>query len=79
MSTKKAFFWRSESGRPTAPDVGLTCLKEAAAGRPMAALSSATICQLLKASRKLMKPGRPDSTSMGSSPPSSMKMRAGFW
>ena len=60
----------SISGRPTAAPAGDTCLKLAAAGRPVAAFSSFTSCQLLSASRKLMYPGRPLSTSMGSSPSS---------
>ena len=47
-------------GTPTAAPAGLTCLKEVTAGRPRAAFSSFTSCQLLKASRKLIYPGRPD-------------------
>ncbi len=49
----------------SAAPAGLTCLKEAAAGRPVASFSSFTSCQLLRASRKLMYPGRPFSTSIG--------------
>ena len=41
-------------GTATAAPAGLTCLKEAAAGRPVAAFSSITSCQELKASKKLM-------------------------
>ena len=47
-------------------------LQQAAAGKPVAAFSSLTSCQELKASRKLMKPGRPLSTWMGRSLPSFM-------
>ena len=43
----------------TAAPAGETCLKEAAAGRPVAALSSFTSCQELRASRKLIYPGLP--------------------
>ena len=68
----------SLSGRPTAAPAGETCLNEAAAGRPVASFSSLTNCQALKASRKLIYPGRPLITSMGNSP-SVMKMREGFW
>ncbi len=63
---------------PTAAPAGLTCLKEVAAGSPVASFNSLTSCQLLKASRKLMYPGRPFNTSIGNSP-SCMKMRDGFW
>ena len=41
-------------GNPTAAPAGLTCLKDAAAGRPVASFNSFTNCQLLKASRKLI-------------------------
>ena len=44
------------------PPAGLTCLKEAAAGRPRACLSSETNCQALRASHRLMKPGEPFTT-----------------
>ena len=50
---------------------------KAAAGSPVASFSSFTSCQELKASRKLIYPGLPLSTSIGSSP-FSMKMRDGF-
>ena len=41
-------------GSPTAAQVGETCLKLAAAGRPRAAFNSFTSCQEFSASRKLM-------------------------
>lgn len=41
---------------------GDTCLNEVAAGSPVAFLRSRTSCQPLKASRKLMYPGLPEST-----------------
>ena len=44
----------SDSGIPTAAEVGLTCLNDVTAGRPRASLSSLTSCQLLKASKKLI-------------------------
>ena len=61
---------------PAAP-AGLTCLKDAAAGKPQAAFNSRTNCQLLKASRKLIYPGLPFKTSKGSSP-GFINRRAGF-
>ena len=45
---------------------------------PVASFNSFTNCQALSASRKLIYPGRPLSTSMGSSLPSAIKMRDGF-
>ena len=54
-------------------------MKLAAEGIPVASFSSLTSCQELRASRKLMKPGRPLSTVTGRSLPSFMKMLAGFW
>lgn len=47
---------------PKAAPAGLTCLKEVAAGRPVASVSSLTNCQLLKASHKLIYPGDPLTT-----------------
>ena len=44
----------SVSGTATAAPEGLTCLKEVAAGRPVACLSSRTNCQALSASSRLM-------------------------
>ena len=44
----------ADSGVPTAAPAGEQCLKEAAAGRPRACLSSNTSCQALHASSKLM-------------------------
>ena len=41
-------------GAYTAAPAGETCLKDAAAGRPVAAESSLTSCQAFKASRRLM-------------------------
>ena len=77
-STKYILFRVSLRGSPIAAPAGLTCLKLAAAGMPVAALSSFTSCQLFRASRKLIYPGRPLITSMGSSP-SSMNILDGFW
>ena len=78
-STKKAFLSSSERGVPTAAPAGETCLNDAAAGMPVASRSSRTSCHELRASRKLMYPGVPESTVTGRSEPSRMKMRAGFW
>ena len=39
---------------PTAAPDGLTCLNEAAAGRPIACFSSLTSCQELSASNRLI-------------------------
>ncbi|MPC21525.1 hypothetical protein E2C01_014512 [Portunus trituberculatus] len=50
------------AGTPTAAPAGDTCLKEAAAGRLRAALSSLTSCQAFRASHRLMKPGEPFTT-----------------
>ena len=63
-SSSTKYMARSVSvrGWPTAAPAGDTCLKEAAAGSPVASFSSFTSCQELKASRKLMKPGLPFST-----------------
>jgi len=52
----------SDNGTPTAAPAGLTCLKEAAAGRPRDALSSLTSCHPLRASQRLMNPGDPLTT-----------------
>ena len=62
----------SGSGRPSAALVGLTCLNEAAQGSPVAARSSRTSCHELKASRKLIYPGRPQRICTGSSAPPSI-------
>ena len=61
-----------------AAPAGLTCLNDAAAGIPVASFSSFTNCQLLRASRKFMYPGRPFKTSIGNSP-SVTNIREGFW
>ena len=68
----------SESGRPIAAPAGETCLKEVAAGSPVASFNSFTSCQPFSASKKLMYPGRPFNTVMGSSSPSISNF-AGFW
>ena len=68
----------SELKKAAAP-AGDTCLKEVAAGSPVASFSSLTSCQPLNASRKLIYPGLPQSTLIGSSLPSAIKMRDGFW
>ena len=68
----------SPRGRPTAAPAGDTCLKDAAAGSPVAFLSSFTSCQPFKASRKLIYPGFPLRTVTGSSP-FSIYILAGFW
>ena len=57
---------------------GETCLNEVAAGSPVAFFRSRTSCQPLKASRKLIYPGFPESTLIGSSLPSSMYILDGF-
>ena len=41
-------------GNPTAAPAGETCLKEAAAGRPVASFSSLTNCQLFNASNRFI-------------------------
>lgn len=71
-STAPAF-----AGCPTAAPAGETCLKDVAAGRPVAFLSSLTSCHPLKASRKLIYPALPLSTFIGSSP-SFINILAGF-
>ena len=53
-STKYIFFNVSDKGTATAAPAGLTCLKDAAAGRPVASFNSRTNCQLLKASKRLI-------------------------
>ena len=50
-----------------AAPAGDTCLKEAAAANPVAEDNSCTNCQLFKASKKFMYPGRPLSTLTGNS------------
>ena len=77
-STKYTFCSTFDSGTATAAPAGLTCLNEAAAGSPVAFLSSRTSCQLFIASSRLIYPGRPFKTWNGSSP-SSMNTFAGFW
>ena len=78
-STKQDFFSAGERTFPTAADVGETCLKLVAATMPVASLISFTSCHELNASRKLIYPGLPFKISTGSSLPSAIKMRAGFW
>ncbi len=67
----------AESLPATAAPAGLTCLKEAAAGLPAAASNSRTSCQAPSASRKLMYPGLPLSTSRPAS--SGTVTPAGVW
>ena len=69
-STQQIFFSTSVSGKPTAAPAGETCLKEVAAGSPVAFFNSFTSCQPLNASKKLIQPGFPFNTLIGSSPPS---------
>ena len=65
-------------GIATAAPAGLTCLKEAAAGNPVASFNSFTNCQLLNASKKLIYPGLPFKTVIGNAEPSFIKIRDGF-
>ena len=76
-STLYALLRTSDIGIPKAAPAGETCLKDAAAGKPVADRSSLTSCQPLSASNKLMYPGRPDNTSKGKSPLVT-NTRAGF-
>ena len=69
----------AESGTATAAPAGDTCLKDAAAGSPVAARSSRTSCHAFAASRKLMYPGVPLSTVKGAAPPTRCPTHAGFW
>ena len=78
LSPGMLFFSFSGILMPTAAEVGLTCLKDVAAGIPKASLISFTSCQLLNASKKLIYPGLPLSISIGSSLPSCINIFAGF-
>ena len=53
-STKYICFSTSLSGLPSAAPAGDTCLKDAAAGMPVAFLRAFTSCHELNASQKLM-------------------------
>merc|ERR1719316_367600 len=79
-TTSYTSFSASLSGTPMAAPAGLTCLKDAAAGRSVAIASSCTNCHALIASRRLIYPGVPLTTEKGNSvEPLSKQRPAGFW